>query len=208
MPEDHQPRPFTYEPAYSSEIDFEQSKTSPAVYKRYPFYSLKEWFLESLSSVLALGALAAIASIFGHMNNKPYSDWTAPVSLNATISILTTACTTLLMYGVSQFIGQLKWLHFKGNRHKLSHFETYDDASRGLWGSLKLLTTVKPNLATIGAFVTILRISFPSFTQQVVQLEQRNIITPDDNVTFGFAHEYSHDVSGQLANAGVSMYLS
>ncbi|KAL4997481.1 hypothetical protein BDV10DRAFT_186080 [Aspergillus recurvatus] len=75
MPENNQPNPFTSEPAYSSEIDYEQSNVASA------------------GSILGLGLLIAIASIFGYMDNKPYSAWTARVSLNTAIFILTTACT-------------------------------------------------------------------------------------------------------------------
>jgi hypothetical protein len=99
--------------------------------------------LESISSILALGLLIGIVIIFWYMDNKPLSAWRGHVSLNATISILTTACTTALMHGVSTFIGQSKWLHFKNGPRKLADFETFDGASRGIWGSILLVTTVK-----------------------------------------------------------------
>ncbi|KAF4156963.1 hypothetical protein CNMCM6936_005807 [Aspergillus lentulus] len=107
------------------------------------------------------------------MDNKPLSAWGARVSLSATISLLTTSYTAALMHGVSQFIGQLKWIHFKTGSRKLSDFGTFDEASRGgIWGSIMLLTTVKLNLATIGAFITIMRLTFAPFAQQVVLFEQ------------------------------------
>ncbi|KAL5003034.1 hypothetical protein BDV10DRAFT_155435 [Aspergillus recurvatus] len=163
-------------------------------YKRYPVYSPSEWLLESISSILALGLLIAIAIIFWYMDNKPLDAWTARVSLNATISILTTACTTALMHGVSTFIGQSKWLHFKYGPRKLAHLEIFDGASRGVWGSVLLLTTIPWNLATIGAFITILRLAFSPFAQQVVLIEQRDVISPNGSVTFGYAHNYTHNV--------------
>ncbi|KAL4985173.1 hypothetical protein BDW68DRAFT_147357 [Aspergillus falconensis] len=190
-----------YEPPHVSEVGSEPASATTE-YKRHPVYSPTEWLFESISSILALGLLIGIACIFSYMDNKPLSDWNARVSLNATISILTTACTTLLMHGVSSFIGQLKWLHFKNRKpQKLAHFETFDAASRGVWGSILLLTTTGWSLATIGAFVTIMRLAFSPFTQQVILIEQRNITGPPDTVVFGYAHNYSRDGMRSLANS-------
>ncbi|KAL4861492.1 hypothetical protein BDV12DRAFT_64986 [Aspergillus spectabilis] len=160
-------------------------------YKRHPIYSPSEWLLESISSILALGLLIGIAIIFWYMDNKRLDAWNSRVSLNATVSILTTACTTALMHGVSTFIGQSKWLHFKKGPRKLAHLEIFDGASRGVWGSILLLAYIPWNLATIGALVSILRLGFSPFAQQVVLIEQRNVTTPDSSATFGYAHAYT-----------------
>jgi hypothetical protein len=170
-------------------------------------YSPREWLLETITSILSLGFLIGIACIFWYMDNKPLSAWSARVSLSATISVLTTGYTAALMHGVSQFIGQLKWLHFKTGSRKLSHFETFDEASRGgIWGSIMLLTTVKWNLATIGAFITIMRLTFAPFAQQVVLFEERPLFFPDDRATFGYAHKYSLERMGEVANAGIGKH--
>ncbi|KAL4926663.1 DUF3176 domain-containing protein [Aspergillus undulatus] len=200
--DDSSQKPYT-EPTQVSEVGSEPQSTTSPEYKRHPVYSPNEWLLESISSILALGLLIGIAIIFWYMDNKPLSAWRGRVSLNATISILTTACTTALMHGVSTFIGQSKWLHFKNRPRKLADFETFDGASRGVWGSILMLATVKWNLATIGAFITILRLAFSPFAQQVVLIEQRNIITPDDTATFGYSYNYSRNILGSLSNSGV-----
>jgi hypothetical protein len=110
------------------------------------------------------------------------------------------------MHGVSTFIGQSKWLHFKNGPRKLADFEVFDGASRGVWGSILLLTTVKWNLATIGAFVTILRLAFSPFAQQVVLIEQRNITSSVDTATFGYSHNYSRSILNDLVNAGIGKH--
>ncbi|KAF4210201.1 hypothetical protein CNMCM8980_004907 [Aspergillus fumigatiaffinis] len=190
-----------YEPAHVSEVGSEPLSLASAEYKRHPMYSPREWLLETITSILSLGFLIGIAGIFWYMDNKPLSAWSARVSLSATISVLTTGYTAALMHGVSQFIGQLKWLHFKTGSRKLSHFETFDAASRGgIWGSIMLLTTVKWNLATIGAFITIMRLTFAPFAQQVVLFQQRPIYFPDDRVTFGYAHKYFLERMGEMPN--------
>lgn len=174
--------------------DSESQTSTNSDYKRYAVYSPSEWLLESLSSIAALGLVIAIATIFWFMDNKPLSAWNGLFSLNATISILTTAYTIALMQGVSTFIGQAKWPYFKNKPRRLADFETFDRASRDVWGSVLLLTTVKWNLATIGAVIMILRLSFSPFAQQVVLIEQRDIISPaTDAATFGYAHNYSRE---------------
>ncbi|KAL3428727.1 hypothetical protein BDV09DRAFT_190707 [Aspergillus tetrazonus] len=182
-----------YEALRVSEIGSEPASAATK-YKRCPIYYPSEWLLESISSVLALAVLIGIAGIFQYMDDKPLSAWKAGVSLNATISILTTACATLLMHGVSTFIGQLKWLYFRSRKpKKLSYFETFDAASRGAWGSILLLTTTGWSLASVGALITIIRLGFSPFTQQVILIEQRNISIPSNSVTFGYAHSYTRD---------------
>ncbi|KAL4996468.1 hypothetical protein BDV10DRAFT_172195 [Aspergillus recurvatus] len=190
----------SYGPLKAAEVDSEQVPASTTEYKRHPIYSPSEWLLETISSLLAMGLVIAIACIFSYMDGKRLTDWSAGVSLSATVSILTTAYAAALMHGVSTFIGQLKWLHFKKGLQRLSHLETFDEASRGVWGSIMLLTTVKWNLATIGAVITILRLAFSAFSQQAILIEQREVLTPSDSVSFGYAHNYSRDFSGDTAN--------
>jgi hypothetical protein len=204
--DDSDPKSHPYGPTQVTEVGPEPHAAATTEYKRHPVYSSSEWLLESISSILALGLVIGIVIIFWYMDNKPLSAWRGRISLNATISILTTACTTALMHGVSTFIGQSKWLHFKNGPRKLADLEIFDGASRGVWGSILLLTTVKWNLATIGAFITILRLAFSPFAQQVVLIEQRDIITSAHTATFGYAHNYSRNIMGALANSGVGKH--
>ncbi|KAK2731300.1 hypothetical protein FQN57_003459 [Myotisia sp. PD_48] len=199
----HDPKSQLYQLAPLSEpIDSDQPSSTFVEYKRYSIYSPKEWLAEISTSILKLGLLIGITCIFLSMNNKPLSAWSTPgsVSLTATVSIMTTAYTAALMHGVTGFIGQLKWLHFRRGPRKLSHLETYDEASRSsAYGIIMFLTTIKWNLATIGAFITVLNITIGPFAQQVILLKQRDIVTPDNSATFGYAHQYVHklDWSGK-----------
>ncbi|KAL4758167.1 DUF3176 domain-containing protein [Aspergillus foveolatus] len=185
------PKIHPHEDSKVSEADPERAQNSKVEYKRHPLYYPSEWLFEAASSLLAMGL------------RKPLSDWNARVSLSATISILTTAYTTALMHGVSSFIAQLKWLYFKDRPKRLSHLETFDGASRGVWGSILLLTNVKWNLATIGAVVTILRLTFSLFAQQVVLREQRELVESDASAMFGYAHDYSRNLGPGIATARV-----
>ena len=159
-------------------------------YKRYSLFSPSEWLWEFMTSFLSLGLLVAMGVIFWQMDGKPLSKWTSGISLNATIAVLSTACAAALMHGVSEFIGQLKWLHFKNGPKKLAHLEMFDSASRGPWGALCFLGTIKWNLATLGALITISRLAFGPLAQQVIKVEPQYISTASDAATFGYAQAY------------------
>ncbi|RSM14208.1 hypothetical protein CEP52_001449 [Fusarium oligoseptatum] len=176
--------------------------SSPAEYKRYFILSKHEWGLEVVTSILSLAYLAGIAAIFVYMDDQPLSHWKFYISLNATISILTTALGAAMMHSVSRFISQLKWLYFKKRPRTLSNFQSFDEASRGVSGSTKFLFKVGWNLATLGALITILRLSLAALTQQVVEIGDRHVTTPDSNATFGYTHAYYRDLAKELANAG------
>lgn len=173
-------KPSGCEPARVYDVGDEPSRPDTIVYKRYSFFGCIEWVLEIVTSMGSLVILAAVAVIFRTVDNQPLSDWTFPVSLNAAISILTTACSAAIMHGISTFISQLMWLHFKNGAQKLEHLEKFDEASRGPLGSLKFPVSMKLNLATIGALVTVFRLGLSPLAQQVVKIEERFIPNPDN----------------------------
>ncbi|RFN47154.1 hypothetical protein FIE12Z_8610 [Fusarium flagelliforme] len=125
------------------------------------------------------------------MQDKPASRWPFTMSINAAIAILSTACTAAMMYNVSAFIGQLKWLYLKARPRQLNSVQVFDGASRGPYGAIIFLFKVSWNMATLGAVITILRLGFSPMVQQVISLEPRQIPIPDENVRFGFAHSYN-----------------
>ncbi|KAM0304046.1 hypothetical protein ACHAO8_011474 [Botrytis cinerea] len=163
--------------------------------------SSNAWGLEILTSIASLVIFCIIVIIFIRMDNKPLTDWPFSISINAIVSILTTICSAAMMHNVSSFISQLKWLHFKKKQNRLCNLEHFDGASRGPYGSIILLYRVRWNLATLGALITISRLGFAPFTQQVIKLQSRNVIMENSNSTFGFSYEYNrHFTIADIAN--------
>ncbi|KAI8661280.1 hypothetical protein NCS55_00997900 [Fusarium keratoplasticum] len=193
-PPAYHPTPQLDDAGYeSSDSNIQRENPGHVEDRRCKTLSEEGWALEILSSFASLILLGGIISIFCYMKDKPLSDWRFPISLNATISILTTACGAAIMHGVSTSISQLKWLHFASGHRKLFSLESFDEASRGPYGSIKFLFTVRWNLATIGALVTIFRLGLAPLAQQVVSLEPRDVVTPDGGATFGYAHAYDRN---------------
>ncbi|KAF6820349.1 hypothetical protein CPLU01_12783 [Colletotrichum plurivorum] len=187
------PRPHGYEPARGHDVESESKSATPDNFKRHGLLSTAEWLYEILTSLFSLVLLAGIIVIFRCVDDKPLSAWPDYVSLNAVIAIMTTACSAAIMHG----------LHFKKGPQKLQNFKKFDEASRGAWGSLKFLASVRWNLATIGASITICRLAFAPLAQQVVKIGERQIPRSDSQVTFGYAHTYDRGIFKSMANAGL-----
>ncbi|RBR15918.1 uncharacterized protein FIESC28_07120 [Fusarium coffeatum] len=128
------------------------------------------------------------------MQDKRADSWPFPISINAAIAILSTACTAAMMYNVSAFIGQLKWSYLKARPRQLDSVQVFDGASRGPYGAIVFLFKISWNMATLGAVITILRLGFSPMVQEVISLESRQIPVQDGNATFGFAHSYNRSM--------------
>lgn len=96
------------------------------------------WFLEVLGILLSAGALIAIAIILSHFDNAPQPQW-ATVSLNTLVSWLSTLAKAMVLIPVSRGLAQLKWTWMAEKERALTDLQTFDNASRGLIGSLVLL---------------------------------------------------------------------
>ena len=75
-------------------------------------------------------------------NHKPLPHWPMRITLNSFISILGTIIKAAMVIPIAEGISQLKWLWFK-KEGVLKDIQTFDEASRGMVGSLKLLLGTK-----------------------------------------------------------------
>lgn len=65
-------------------------------------------------------------------------DWRG-VTLNAVVSVLSTASKGFLLLSIGETISQWKWIMFSSMRHRLIDFELVDRASRGPLGCVRTL---------------------------------------------------------------------
>jgi hypothetical protein len=189
-------KPYDHQ-GYIHEVPPPGLNRPPTDYKRFSHFSSYGWLLESLTLILSLVFFAGAVAILWFMNDQPLDKWTTSVSLNAVISILTTACGTMLMHGVGESISQHKWLYFRTAPRRLDTFKMIDQASRGASGSAKLILGSRWNLATFGAIISIARLAFSPLVQQVIQIEQKLVSSPGGEVTYGFTHEYARPNIGE-----------
>ena len=103
---------------------------------------------------------------------------------------------------VNEGLSQLKWLWFRDTR-RLHDMVAFDEASRGTWGSLKLLKTVlvKMPLATCGALVVIASLAVDPFTQQMLAYYDCSISLKSQHATLPRTNMFlpSETYSEQLA---------
>ena len=100
--------------------------------------------------IVSLCGLVAAAILLGTVNGKPLSSWAFPIAPNSLLSVFVTMSKTALLLVVSDCISQLKWLYFQHEPHRLHDIHTFNEASRGQWGSLEFLFNVKVKDAFLG----------------------------------------------------------
>lgn len=101
------------------------------------------WTLEIVTILFAFGAVGGIMGVLARFENRPLPDWPYYITLNALIALLAAVALATMSVSLQNGISQLKWIRFKESRAPLADMETFDEASRGSWGALKLLATAR-----------------------------------------------------------------
>lgn len=161
-----------------------------------------------VASTLLLIALSAILAVY---DNKAVFEWKG-VTLNAVVSVISTASKASLLYSISQLISQWKWIIFTRTKRPLMDFERVDSASRGPMGSLELMwkcnsmyvavtdfmrqnTTAfadrNSGWLRLGALIVLLSIATDPLTQQLIQYKQQVVYTQDMNTRVNRAGRFS-----------------
>ncbi|KAH7116104.1 hypothetical protein B0J11DRAFT_584137 [Dendryphion nanum] len=146
------------------------------------FAVLSNWGWELASMLLSVSCMAAIVGILFSIQGKRLEDWKLPIQPNSCVAVFSTVAKSALLYPIAECIGQLKWSYFETVRG-LYQMQTFDEASRGPWGSAKLCWHVgrrgRAVLATVAALVTVLVFLFEPFAQQVIHLSTKETLLRD-----------------------------
>jgi hypothetical protein len=131
--------------------------------------ALDSWLYECAALAFSVGCLVALAVMLGINDGKETPQLPYDITLNALISVLSTAAKSSLLFAIAGTLGQVKWAWFM-ERRELSDMQTFDDATRGPWGALILLCSrSRRPLASLGAAITILALTYDTFLQQLVR---------------------------------------
>jgi hypothetical protein len=131
--------------------------------------ALDSWLYECAALPFSVGCLVALAVMLGINDGKETPQLPYDITLNALISVLSTAAKSSLLFAIAGTLGQVKWARFM-ERRELSDMQTFDDATRGPWGALVLLCSrSRRPLASLGAAITILALTYDTFLQQLVR---------------------------------------
>jgi Protein of unknown function (DUF3176) len=113
------------------------------------------WLSEIFATIISVLAMLTLIGILHNYNGRVVQHLRLGITLNGLVAALSTICRTALMIPVTAGISQAKWHWFSpkaGERHleaRLRDLETFDSASRGTWGSLKLLWMMRARYESI-----------------------------------------------------------
>jgi hypothetical protein len=184
-----------------------------------PSRSKFSWTWQISSVILSVASLAAIIAVLVAIDQHPrLADWSVSssskisatlssnISPNTLISIFAAISKAALLVAVADCIGQLKWIRFEQKSHLLKELEIYDEATRGPWGSLKLIFTTRHTalLAAFGAFIMVVSIAIDPFAQQIISHVTKTVVAQNETASFNVAHLYDTGVqTSNLAAAGM-----
>ncbi|PVI00783.1 hypothetical protein DM02DRAFT_671773 [Periconia macrospinosa] len=148
---------------------------------------------------MGIGAFIALVVLLSRYQNKvvPQMGSVAGVgiTLNTIVSILATVGRACMLLPVAECINQQKWLWFSGSPRALTHLDTFDQGSRGAFGSVIMLWTINiRNLGSVGALLLILGLAVDPLSQQLLHYEKRLEPGRGDIVYLTKVMEYNTDL--------------
>ncbi|KAJ5518091.1 hypothetical protein N7453_000513 [Penicillium expansum] len=160
------------------------------------------WTWEIGSAGLSVVGIALLIGFLISIHGKPYANWQYTASPNTIISIIAAITKAALLNAVSACLGQLKWrLYDRSSSAPLEYMQTIDEASRGLWGALKVLSRVasgsKMGILTFsGASLTFLAVAVDPFAQQILSFPSRQVQALNETALIQSACNYTADYPG------------
>ncbi|KAK1515631.1 uncharacterized protein CCOS01_12829 [Colletotrichum costaricense] len=170
----------------SGETEYELVKTSSAEKtrnntRRSPrrrWQILKGWWPEIIWCLISVVCIIVLISVLRSYDNQPLPNWPLGLTLNTVVAFISTFCRTSFVLPVVESLSQYKWNWYKSPR-PLGDFAVFDEASRGPWGSLKLLLRTKGRLVGIlSAVILVSGIATSTLTQSVVTYPTRQVAIP------------------------------
>ncbi|KAI1737700.1 hypothetical protein F4680DRAFT_204003 [Xylaria scruposa] len=157
------------------------------------------WWWEMGATVLSLTSLSLIITLLTYIDDAPLSDWPLPIQPNSLLAVLTTAMKTTMLVSVTSCIGQLKWRHFATRARSIHELESLDDASRGPWGALILIFTLRAKslMSICLAISSLLALGIEPSTQQIINIKTRDITVPNDSALTSRAEAYFSEADEQ-----------
>ncbi|KAK7941194.1 Carboxylic ester hydrolase [Apiospora aurea] len=166
------------------------------------WYKDGTWTIEIVTMFVSLAALAAIIGLIAHYDRRSLYEWPYRLTLNTAIAVLATMSVTTLGISLQNGLSQIKWIRFKESKVPLSDMETFDEASRGVVGAIKLLASRRGGLlGSAGAIIAILTLAFSPFSQQIVTYELRAVNHPQ-NATIPRALNFTGALPGTTSPTG------
>nr|XP_036576339.1 uncharacterized protein CTRU02_13716 [Colletotrichum truncatum]KAF6783064.1 hypothetical protein CTRU02_13716 [Colletotrichum truncatum] len=114
--------------------------------------------------------MCLLVAVLLQVQNTPLARWTWNIQPSSVISILTTFGKAAMMVPITACLSQLKWRHMQRQARPLNHLQTFDDASRGPWGSA-IMAWKMPLQSPLGwalAIVTVVALGMEPSAQNIL----------------------------------------
>lgn len=127
------------------------------------------WTTEILVLLGGLLCLLAIVVILHRADGRPPPQWPLNTNLNTIVAFLASLAKVTFVMAIVEALGQLKWMWFLSAKPRpLMDFQVFDQATKGGWGSWKLLFRGKGWLASFGALILVSGLMTGTFTQMAI----------------------------------------
>jgi hypothetical protein len=103
---------------------------------------LEFWAWEWTALIVSFLAVTASAITLRIFDGRPIPQWSwhsKGISVNSLLSLLSTLSRASLLMPIDECMGQLMWLRFAAQQHRLADVRMYSEATRGPLGALKLM---------------------------------------------------------------------
>ncbi|KAI3325276.1 hypothetical protein HD806DRAFT_492495 [Xylariaceae sp. AK1471] len=146
------------------------------------------WWWEIIAAIVSLSSNLLIIVLLIKIDQSPLKFWILPIQPSSLLSVLTTISKTSLLVSITSCISQLKWRHFSLRPRPLSQLQLFDDASRGPWGSLVMMSKfifqrrVLALVATGLAVCNVLALGIDPSAQQLIGLALKEVQIANDTV--------------------------
>lgn len=187
---------------------------SPVHQSKQPFSRTKclrgKWIWETICIIFSIACVIAITILSSRLDGTWLSKWTLFLQPSTTFSVLATAAQSSMMLVIAEVLSQLKWLQMSlPKTQSVADFATFDSASRGPLGSLRLFYLWKPQSSMLppmvytASLITIAALAMGPFTQQIISIQADNWVSNDGmNSTIPVTNYYKH----QPAAIGISLF--
>ncbi|KAK3062447.1 hypothetical protein LTS18_004034, partial [Coniosporium uncinatum] len=180
----------------------EKRPSTPTSSRSSPISKTSSWTFEIVNLFAGLGAIAGIIAVLAYFNGQALPKWPYDITLNALIALLATIANANMAVPLQSGLSQLKWIRFKAGRAPLSDMEAFDEANRGTWGAIKLLTTARGGIfGSFGAVIAIVALAIGPFAQQIATYRVRTISIPE-TATIPRALNYTGALLGNSSSTG------
>lgn len=170
------------------------------------------WLWETTCILFSIACVIAIMILSSRLDGTWLSKWTFFLQPSTTFSVLITATQSSMMLVIAEVLSQLKWLQLSLRKaHSVADFATFDSASRGPLGSLRILFRWKPHSKVLSpmvyaaSLITIATLAMGPFIQQVISIQTDNLVPTDGvNSTITVSNYYDYP----LSQKGAPLYLA